>query len=67
MSLKGLRMLTFLGDLNDMQVWGTDIGNAYLLSHTMEKVFIVAGPEFGDREGHTLVIRKALYGLCSSG
>jgi Reverse transcriptase (RNA-dependent DNA polymerase) len=32
-----------------------------------EKVYIVAGPEFGDREGHILVISKALYGLCSSG
>jgi len=28
---------------------------------------IIAGPEFGDRQGHTLVIRKALYGLKSSG
>jgi hypothetical protein len=27
----------------------------------------VAGPEFGEREGHTLVIRKALYGLKPSG
>ena len=33
----------------------------------MEKVVIVAGPEFGDLEGHTLIIVKALYGLKSSG
>jgi hypothetical protein len=32
-----------------------------------EKVYIVAGPEFGDREGDILIISKALYGLCSSG
>jgi Reverse transcriptase (RNA-dependent DNA polymerase) len=32
-----------------------------------EKVYIVGGPEFGDLEGHTLVIHKVLYGLRSSG
>ena len=30
-------------------------------------MFIVAGPEFREREGHTLIISKALCGLCSSG
>jgi Reverse transcriptase (RNA-dependent DNA polymerase) len=30
-------------------------------------VYIVAGPEFGELEGHTLIIFKALYGLRSSG
>jgi len=30
-------------------------------------VYIIAGPEFGDREGHVLIISKALYGLHSSG
>jgi len=30
-------------------------------------VYIIAGAEFGDLEGHTLVIFKALYGLWSSG
>jgi hypothetical protein len=47
--------------------WATDIGNAYLESITKEKVYIIAGTEFGDREAHTLIIRKALYGLKSSG
>ena len=44
-----------------------DIGNAYLEAQTLEKVYIVAGPEFGEHEGHTLVIVKALYGLYTSG
>jgi hypothetical protein len=29
--------------------------------------YIVAGPEFGQLEGHYLIIVKALYGLCTSG
>jgi hypothetical protein len=66
-SLRGTRILAFLGELNDLEVWSTDIGNAYLETYTKEKVYIIAGPEFGDREGHTLIISKALYGLHSSG
>ena len=59
--------MVFLAELNDLETWATDIGNAYLEAETMEKVAIVAGPEFGDLEGHTLIIVKALYGLKSSG
>ena len=66
-SLRGIRILTFIAELNDCEVWATDIGNAYLESFTKEKVYIIAGPEFGDREGCTLIISKALYGLKSSG
>ena len=66
-SLKGIRILTFLAELNDCETWATDIGNAYLESFTQEKVYIKAGPEFGERAGHILVIVRALYGLKSSG
>ena len=66
-SLRGIRILTFLAELNGSAVWATDIGNAYLESYTKEKVWIIAGPEFGEREGHCLIISKALYGLKSSG
>ena len=66
-TLRAVRLVTFLAELNDLELWGTDVGNAYLESFTREKVYIVAGPEFGDRQGHTLVIRKALYGLRTSG
>lgn len=50
-----------------MQLWGTDVTSAYLQSVTKEKVYIVAGLEFKGREGHLLLIHKALYGLRSSG
>ena len=66
-SLRGIRILTFILELNGLDVWATDIGNAYLESYTQEKVYIKAGAEFGAREGHYLVITKALYGLKSSG
>ena len=60
-------MVTFLAELNDLELWGTDIGNAYLESYTEEKVVFIAGPEFGERCGHLLMIVKAQYGLKSSG
>ena len=66
-SLRSLRLVVFAGELNRLDIWGSDVGNAYLESFTKEKVFIVAGPEFGALEGHVLLIRKALYGLRTSG
>jgi hypothetical protein len=60
-------MVAFLSELNGLDLWATDIGNTYLEASTSELLFIVAGPEFRDLEGHMLVIYKALYGLCSSG
>ena len=66
-SLRGLRLTIFLGEMNGLDIWATDIGNAYLEAETKEKVCITAGPEFGELEGHTLIIFKALYGLRSSG
>ena len=66
-SLRGIRMLLFISELNGLETWSTDIGNAYLEAKTREKVCIKAGPEFGDRAGHMLLIAKALYGLRFSG
>jgi transposase InsO family protein len=66
-SLRGLRMMLFLAELNQLDVWATDVGNAYLEAETKEKIYIIAGSEFGDRRGHILIIKKALYGLRSSG
>ena len=66
-SLRGLRTCIFLGELNGMTPWATDIGNAYLEAKTTEKVCIKAGPEFGELQGNLLIIDKALYGLRLSG
>ena len=66
-SLRSLRIVTFLAELNGLQLYAADVSNAYLEATTKEKVYIVGGIGFGDLEGHTLVIFKALYGLKSSG
>ena len=66
-SLRGIRLVLFLAELNNLESWSTDIGNAYLEATTKERVYILAGREFGNLEGHILLIKKALYGLRSSG
>jgi Reverse transcriptase (RNA-dependent DNA polymerase) len=65
--LRGIRTLIFIGELNGMEIWVTNVGNAYLEAATKEKIYFVAGAEFGELVGHTLVIVKALYGLRTSG
>ena len=65
-SLRNLRLVIFLGKLNHLDLWGAEIGNAYLEAFTDEKLYIVAGPEFQELEGYILIFLKALYGLKSS-
>ena len=45
-----------------------DISGAYLNANAGEKVYFIAGKEFGpDKKGRVVVITRALYGLRSSG
>ena len=59
-SLSGIRLIAFLAEHNGLNLWGTDVGNAYLESYTKEKVCFRAGPEFGEKEGRLFKIVKAL-------
>ena len=66
-SLRSIRIVCLLAELNGLNLMSADVGNAYLEACTKEKVCFRAGPEFGPLAGHTLKIYKALYGLRSSG
>ena len=57
-SLRHLRLVIFLGELNNLELWGADIGNAYFKAYTYEKLFIIAGPEFEEPEGFILIFNK---------
>ena len=37
-SLRGIRLVLFLAELNSLESWGTDIGNAYLEAFSKENV-----------------------------
>ena len=66
-SLRSMRLVMFIAEMNGLQLNAGDVGNAYLEAYTKEKVCFYAGPEFEDMEGHLMVIVKALYGLQGSG
>ena len=55
-----IRIVSFLSVLNDMELWQTNIGNTYLEAKSSKYNCILTGPE-------SLIIIKALYGLCTSG
>jgi hypothetical protein len=42
-----VRLAFLLAALNDLEILGGDIGNAYLQAETKEKVHTICGPEFG--------------------
>ena len=66
-SLDGVKTVMFLSELNGLQLCAADISSAYLTSLTREKLAIIAGPEFGELEGCTMVLFKACYGARTSG
>jgi hypothetical protein len=49
---------------NFLDVIATDISSIYIQALTIEKVYdVIAGPEFGQLKGRTMLVIKALYGL----
>ena len=66
-SLDGVKTVMFLAELNGLQLCAADIGSAYLTAFTREKLAVIAGPEFGELAGCTLVLVKAVYGCRTSG
>ena len=67
-SRETVRIAFLLAALNGLAVCAADIGNAYLNADCAEKIYTVAGKEFGALlEGKVLIVAKALYGLKSSG
>jgi hypothetical protein len=66
-SRDSVRLAFLIAALNDLDILACDVGNAYLNAPCREKVWFVAGPEFGSRQGTVIKIVRALYGLKSSG
>ena len=65
--MESVRLGFFLGEQNGLSCCAADVGNAFLYGKTKEKVYIIAGPEFGpELQGSVLIIYKSLYGLRTS-
>ena len=66
-SRDSIRIAFLLAALNDLKICAADVGNAYLNAPCKEKIWTVAGLEFGSEVGSVMIIVRALYGLKSSG
>ena len=66
-SRDSVRIALTVAALNDLDILGCDIQNAYISAPCREKIYTIAGPEFGSENGKTMIVTKALYGLKSSG
>ena len=53
--------------LNDLQVKCGDVLNAFITAPVMELIWNTLGTEFGDDQGKTAILVRALYSLKSSG
>jgi len=66
-SRDSLRNALTIAALNGLSTLSCDIQNAYLTAPCREKIWTVAGPQFGSRRVQKMIIARALYGLQSSG
>jgi hypothetical protein len=61
-----VRILLTVEALNELDILGADVQNAFLTAPSKEKCWMIAGPEFGPEEGKAFLVVKPLYGLKSA-
>ena len=61
------RIALLIASLNELEILACNILNANLTATCCEKVYVIAGPEFGSDAGSVMIVRKELYCLISSG
>jgi hypothetical protein len=67
-SRHSIRIAKLVAALSDLEVLSADISGSYLNANATEKVYTIAGKEFGaDKDGQVVLITRALFGLRSSG
>src|SRR5210317_1756908 len=62
-SMETIRTAFVLAAKNNLQVCAGDVSSAFLYGKMREKVYIVAGKEFGDDAGKRMIVKGGCYGL----
>lgn len=62
-SRDSVRLAFLVAALNGLDMLACDIQNAYLTAKCLEKIYTIAGPEFGTNQGKIMIVRQALYGI----
>jgi hypothetical protein len=65
-SRDSVRIALTIAALNDLDTLACDMQNACLTADCREKVWILAGSEFGSEAGQNVLVKKALHGLRKS-
>jgi len=65
-SRDSVRILLLAAALNDLDILGCDVQNAFLSADNLEKHYLIAGDEFGHEKGKVFIVVRALYGLKSA-
>ena len=65
-SRDSMQILLLVAALNDLEIMGADIQNAFLSAPNLEKHWIKAGSKFGAEQGKTFLVLRALYVLKSA-
>ena len=58
-SRESVRLALLLASLNNLDIAACGIGNAYLNAECREKLWTMAGPEFGSDNGSVMIIVRA--------
>ena len=66
-SRDSVRIALIVAAFNDLRVLACDIQGAYLNANCRERIYTMAGPEFGSEQGSVMIAKKALCGLKQSG
>ena len=61
-----VHLLFLISQHMKLDLMTADVGNAFPTAPNQEKVWCVAGDEFGDRKGAMIEIQRAMYGLSGS-
>ena len=65
-SQDSVRILLLVAALNNLEVMGADMQNAFLSAPNLENHWIRAGTEFGAKQGKVFIVMHTLYGLKSA-
>jgi hypothetical protein len=61
-----IQLLDFISHHDGLRTLCGDIGNPFITADCLEKIYSIAGPEFGEGEDSVMLFAKAIYGLRSS-
>ena len=61
--METVRIAFVLGALNNLDVCAADVSTAFLYGKTREKVYVIAGKEFGIHAGKRMIVDRSCYGL----